>query len=179
MKNINKLFIFLFFITGLIACEDNGKKAIEYNDAIVEEQIKIAKALTSLQKSYENYVAEEMQTAHKKALTTVENSITKVQNMPLVNDDTSLRVAALKLFGVYKNVLEVEHKEMIRLYKLPEDKYGEAELKQWENLSVQYLEKMQSALKDFQAVQAEYAKKHNFMLLEEQTENQADTTSKQ
>jgi hypothetical protein len=157
-------------LTGLIisfifiSCKPTSKEAIAYNDAIVKMQTAIVDKINVVMNSFNNYVAKEMDAAYENASNQVNKSIDEVKKMKDFDGTPEFKDESLKLFSIYKSVLEKEYTEMIKLYKLPEKSYGKKEIELWEKYNEQANKKMNEGLDKFRKFQIEFSKKYEFKI---------------
>lgn len=161
----NFTFILLFFLTAFFSsCGPNVKEAIKYNDGIIAKNDTIQSKIGELIDTYDHYQAEEMDAAYSKALQSVNDGIDFVTKLKPFAEDASFKNGALELFNAYKSVLEVEHKRAIELMKLPEDKYGEDEVAEFDKLREAINKKGVAELENLRKIQEKFAKTHQFTI---------------
>lgn len=154
---------FLMFM--LASCGPSTEEAIKYNDSIIDEQALIVEKINNLYKCIDDLDhPENMDEAYKQALMQVESGTKKVSKLPDFAGQSELREAALKLFSVYKSVIQTEIKTMVDILKMqPVDITPEIEA-QFDTMNTQALNKMDNSLKEFQDVQVKFSLKYNFVL---------------
>ena len=162
-----KLISLAFLLSFLYACAPSTEEAMKYNDKITSEQTLINKKIEELNDTYDNYIVEEMNSAHKVALEQVEKSTKTIKRLKAFDEDTDFKNAALKLFGVYKSVLENEHKRIIELLILPDDRYGKEEVKEFETIRNNSIEKIDKEVDKLVEAQEAFAKKYKFEIAAE------------
>ncbi|MBN2756061.1 MAG: hypothetical protein JXR51_02715 [Bacteroidales bacterium] len=166
MKKV--MFISLGILMSFIfSCTPSVEEAMKYNNKITTEQTKISEKIEILNDSYDNYIAEEMKLAHKSALDQTLKGINEIQKLEAFDSDTMFKNSALHLFNVYKEVLENEHKRIIELLILPDDRYGKPEIKEFEILRNQSIDKVDKEVNKLIKVQEEFSKKYNFVIEDE------------
>jgi len=164
---ITKLLSLGILLSFFFACAPSTEKAMKYNDKITNEQTLISKKIEDLNDTYDNYIAEEMNTAHEAALEQVEKGTKTIKRLKAFDEDTAFKNAALKLFGVYKSVLENEHKRIIELLVLPDDIYGKVEVKEFETIRNNSIEKIDKEVDKLVEAQKIFAKKYKFEIAAE------------
>ena len=157
-KFISLGILLLFFF----ACAPSIEEAMKYNDEITNQQTQISEKIEILNDTYDNYIAEEMNAAHKTAIKQVNESTKALKKLKAFENDTVFIKAALKLFDVYKNVLEEEHKRIIELLIMPDDRYGKDEVKEFETIRNQSIEKIDNEVEKLVKAQQVFAKKYKF-----------------
>jgi len=161
MKKLILPILGLFLVSFLFSCKPSAKEALEYNDAIISQQAAIIEKINALNDTYENYVAKDMDAAFENCMNQINTSTEAVKKLSSFGGSESFKEEALKLFAIYKNVMEKNHSEMIRLYKLPEDKYTQKEIDMWDKYSKEANHKIDAGFSDFKKVQDEFIKKYN------------------
>ncbi|MDF1546920.1 MAG: hypothetical protein P1P88_03810 [Bacteroidales bacterium] len=160
---MRKYFLVLLFMS-LINCvlAQNVDEAIKYNDAIIDKNNEVITAFEALMESYAKFDPKEMDKAYNDALLKVQDAIIFVKKLTAFKSDASFRDGALDLFKVYKSFLDVEHKRIIELLKLPDTRYGEKEVAEYEELINKINEKNEQEMNKLIQIQNDFAKKHHF-----------------
>jgi hypothetical protein len=167
MQFIKLSFLTLFFlITTSISAQD-VEWAIKYNDKIVEMNGKALNALEVLIDSYENYIPEEMDSLHARAVCVVDSVLRKIKRLAPFEGDSTFKCGAVKLFETYKILLEGEHRWIIELLKLPEEKYGDEQIQSYERYITECNAQCDKAINELMIVQKSFAKKFKFEVVSE------------
>jgi hypothetical protein len=161
------LFLTLAIIICLFACGPTVEQAIKYNDDIITKTEDIKSKMNALTESYDKFVNEQSEQYHAEALKTTKEAIAYVSNLEPFDNDTSLKAGALVLFKTYESVLEVEHKRLIELMKLPDIKYGEKEVAEYDKTRGEAIKKIDVAIGNMIEIQKQFAKMHKFKFNEE------------
>jgi len=162
----NFTFTLLFFsIALLISCGPTVEEAIKYSDNIIEQNEMIIGKLEELIDTYDKFVPEEMDNAYKTAVAQTTGGIDFAKKLKPFGEDSTFKVGALKLFNSYKSILDVEHKRIIELLKLPESEYGEEEISEYANLIESANQKADTELNSLIIIQENFAKKYQFELV--------------
>ena len=154
-------------LSFLFACAPSTEQAMKYNDKLTEQQTLISKKIEDLNDTYDNYIAEEMNAAHKAALEQLEKSTKIIKKLKPFDEDKVFKKTALELFTVYKSVLENEHKRIIELLVLPDDKYKKEEVKEFETVRNSSIEKIDVEVDKLVKAQEAFAKKYKFEITAE------------
>lgn len=154
-------FAFLLFV---VSCGPNSQQAVDYNDAVVAQQKLIVKELNVLEEAFVNFNPADMDRAYSSASKQIDKSLDQVNKIAPFNDNSDLKEAAIKLFGVYKSVIKNEYAAIIALNKLPESRFGKAEEIKIKDISKTIDTKLNNALAEFSKQQAAFASKYNFEL---------------
>lgn len=163
MKKIASIGLFAVIMFSMISCGPTSEQAIAYNDKIIDQQVAIINKVDALNTSFKTWENKAgMDKAWTEAVKQVETSTTEVTAMDAFDKNSDFKEAALKLFGIYKEVLNNEYKEMLALYKLPNDLFTKEQEERWGKLSEQAFEKMDKALNELKPVQAQFAEKYKF-----------------
>lgn len=165
----NFTFILLFFSVFLFfSCGPTVEDAIKYSDDIEAQNELIIGKLEELIDSYDEYIPEEMNNAYAAAVAQVEKSIDFANKLKPLGEDSTFKNGAEKLFATYKSILDVEHKRIIELLKLPADEYGDEEIAEYAKLIESANQKADSELNKLIEIQENFAKKYQFELVKEE-----------
>jgi len=157
-------FLSLVVVMALVACSPSPEQAAAYNDKIIDEQIAIVDKIEVLVETYQYYIPADMDKAYNDAINQTDKAIANVTAMDKFDGKNTFKDAALELFNGYKVVLESEYKEMVRIYKIPDDSFTEEHYQQWDKLAEEADKKMEVAFEKFGKVQDEFAKKYKLTL---------------
>ncbi len=86
--------------------------------------------------------------------------------MPKFKRSNTFKNEALILFENYKSILENEHKEMVRLYALPDEDFTQQHSAEWDKQAEAADTKTHKAIDKFKLAQQEFANKYNLELVE-------------
>jgi len=159
---ITKFIILGVLLSFFFACAPSTEKAIKYNDEITSQQTLINQKIEELNDTYDNYIAEEMNAAHKAALDQVEKSTKIVKKIKPFDEDKVFKKAFLESFAVYKSILENEHQRIIELLVLPNDKYGKEQIDEFKEIRDNSIEKIDKEADKLVKAQQVFAKKYKF-----------------
>jgi hypothetical protein len=157
-------FLSLVVVMMLVACGPTQEQAAEYNDQIIDQQIAIVDRIDVLVESYQYYIPADMDKAYNDAVNQVNKGIETVTALDKFDGKTDFKDAALELFNGYKAALENEHKEMVRIYKIPDETFTEEHYQQWDKLAEEADRKMEEAFNKFGKAQDEFAAKYKLEL---------------
>jgi len=163
MKRILGL-LSLSLVLILSSCGPTAEEAAEYNDKIIAEQSAIVVKIDKLDESFQYYIPADMDAAYNEAINQISKSVEAVTALDKFDGKTDFKDEALVLFSSYKTILESEYKEMVRIYKIPDEQFTEDNYAQWDKLDEASKRKLDEALTKFSAVQEEFAKKYNLTL---------------
>ena len=156
----------IILITAIVlfatACNNNTQEAIEYNNTIANEQIAIQEKINILDKSFENYIPEEMEESYSKAVLQLKNSTEIVKNLDDFNGDASLKKAGLNFFVVYQDILDNYYSKIVENLSKHDSIYSETD----KELLLEINEEMQNifnpAFDAFLKSQEDFSKKYEF-----------------
>ncbi len=157
----------LAIIISLFACGPTVEQAIKYNDDIITKSEDISAKMIALTESYDKFVNDQTEQYHAEALKTTKEAIAFVSNLDPFDNDSSLKAGALVLFKTYESVLEIEHKRLIELMKLPDAKYGENEVAEYDKTRGEAIRKVDIEIGKMIEIQKQFATKHKFSFIEE------------
>jgi len=166
MRNFTSTLLFLSTIF-LIACGPTKEQAIDYNDKIIAQDDSISAKIEKLVATYDKFVPAEMDKAYSDAMSEAQKGIDFANKLKPFDNDSSFKNGALELFNAYKSVLEVQHKKIITLLKLPESQYGDAQVAEFEKLIEEANSKMDVEIDKLIAIQDKFAETHQFEISEE------------
>ena len=157
--------LLLFSVALLISCGPTVEEAIKYSDGIIEQNEIVIEKLEELIDTYDKFVPQEMDNTYKTAVAVTNESVDFASKLKPFGEDSTFKEGALKLFGTYKSILDVEHKRIIELLKLPESEYGEEEIAEYAKLIEVANQKADTELNNLIMVQEKFAKKYKFDLV--------------
>lgn len=161
MRNISFL-LFLFCTALLISCGPTVEEGIKYSDDIIEQNSIIQEKITKLVETYDQFVPEQMDAAYAKALEVTDSGLHFANKLLPFDEDSTFKEGAIKLFSVYKEVLNTEHRRIIELLKLPEEDYKEEEIEEFAKLIETSHGKIDKATNELIKIQEDFAKAHKF-----------------
>ncbi len=166
MKTRNLIFAVMLMLVGFSACKQESPA--EYNDKIIAKQRLVVEKIDDLKKAIDDYYVlpedvafDRMDSAYNAAVFEIDSAITFLNNVEPFKDDASLKNAAIVLFTAYQDVVQHEYKQMIELYKLPDEDFQEEDAKTLDNLKQTSTDKLNTAFNNFVKVQKEFADKYN------------------
>lgn len=159
MRSLAVLFPAVFSCLALFAQND----AMEYNDMIVAEQLKIYAAMDDFNSSIDLGSDEEKEMSRKVLYQQTIVSIAALERLGAWKDDSAFRDAGLNLFNFYKNVVDNEFKEMLNILK-NFDESLDSDVTRLEEIDQQIAEKEKKFDDAFLLQQDAFAKKWGFSL---------------
>ena len=163
MKKLFSLSMLAFTLLFATSCGPTTDEAIAYNDKIIDEQVAIIDKINTLEKSMETWENHSgMDQAYVATVKQLEESTAVVSAMEDFDGSSEFKDGALKLFGIYKAVLEKEYKEMIALYKLPDDQFSSEVEDKWAGIHDQAFKKMDDGLNELRTIQEKFSEKYKF-----------------
>jgi len=165
MKKHYKILSACILMFMLTSCGPTTDEAIKYNDSIIDVQAQIVEKINTLYECFDDWDhPEKMDEAYKQALAQVDSGTEIVSKMPDFGGKSEFREASLKLFSVYKSVIQTELKTMVEILKKPSAEITPEIEAQFDAMNDQALKKMENGLKEFQEVQLNFSVKYNFVL---------------
>lgn len=163
MRTISRFLLLAVIMLSVISCGPTSDQAIAYNDKIIDQQVAIINAMDGLNSSFSDWTNKAgMDKAWNDAIKQVETSTNEISALEAFDKNSEFKDAALKLFAVYKSVLENEYKEKVALYKLSDALFTKEIEDKCAVLTDQALNKMNNALDELKPVQAKFAEKYKF-----------------
>jgi hypothetical protein len=136
----------------------------DYNNAILEQQSLIFESVDNLDKAINNYEPAEMDDAIANAKKTIDNSLIQINRIGFFKGDSLYSEAAKVFFETYKEIIYNEYSQLVKLYKLSEEEFGEEGIRIVDSLDNSITNKQDSSFKKFWKIQAAFAKE--FLLVE-------------
>jgi len=167
MRKYSHLIISAIFAVTLFACGPTTEQAIDYNDAIIAEQKLVLNKENQLINIIANNQQDQINSMHKELLDQIDNSIRTVNELKGHSKFNGFRDATLALFKVYKEVVEGEYAEVIKIAQLPDEEYTKEADDKIMEVSGQIDSKLEKALNDFGDAQEKFAEELDFQLKEE------------
>lgn len=158
---------FLMLLLSYVSMAQDVEIAIKYNDKIIELNDKAIASIERLIESYETFVPKQMDSLHLRALSVVDSALKKLERLAPLENDSTFRTGAIKLFQTYKRVLKNEHSLIIKLLKLPINEYGEEQIKEYVELIDSANTACENALNELIIIQKAFARKFKFEIVEE------------
>ncbi len=166
MKLILSLFSFFVIATSSYAQVKTFSTAVEYNDFIVAEQIKIGESIKSFISIFTNSSdTTEIQEARKAIVSQVDSSINQLKLLASFKGDTALKKNAISLFSFYSGIAANEYKQLVWVIFDTKKNNGEKNIKQQEIVK-KITDREAFYDKNFQDAQKTFAKKYNIDLKE-------------
>jgi hypothetical protein len=156
--------LFSVFIIGASGCKPSPDEAVAYNEKIIREQKAIVDKINELDLTLSTYKPTEMDVAYNNAYKQVISSIATVKGLGEFDGKTEFKDAALQVFDIYKQTLEVEYKELVGLLKKSDEEYTLQDEERAKKLFMDIAEKLNNAYEDIIAVQSAFAEKYHFTL---------------
>jgi hypothetical protein len=154
----------LFFgLLLVVACGPSKQEAIDYNDAIIDQQAAVMDKINEMFDSFDHFsTPDSMDRAKTEACAAIASARTDIEKMLPFDGETALRDATVKLMDVYRSVMDNEITQMISIYKLDQALYTIEKKQEFEKLQNQALEKLTIELNKLKDIQLEFAKKYGF-----------------
>lgn len=168
MKESNKklkphkaLPFYAFISIILTACGPNEKEIVRYNDDVVIEQNAVINAETELINAIMNNDTMTVPLALSDFIYQIETSLAAVREMEEIDEEISLKEAALSMFNAYLSIALNEYPEIIELKKMSKKEYTEEKEKRLDQLSFQINEILDQKNMDFFETQKKLSEKYN------------------
>ncbi len=164
MKKRYNILLACSLILALTSCGPSKEEAINYNDQIISEQKMIADKINILNNSLTQDAPGLMDEAYRQVLIQLDSGTVNVAKMGDFDGKTDFREASLKLFAVYKSVLQGEFKTMIDILKNSGAEIPPQAKDQFLSIREQASKKIENGLKEFRRAQDEFADKYGLVL---------------
>lgn len=170
MKITLKLMVLIVLIYSFtISCKKEDP--VEYNNSIIKLQREAIFSIDNLKKNIDAYSTAYQESSinninksYDSSYFLISKNIDLLKSMkPYKNDDT-LRIAAIALFNVYIDILENYYKPLIEIYKLPADKFTNADHEAIANYDFSANKKLDNSFKKFSEIQIKFSRKYKLLL---------------
>jgi len=179
------LVLIVVLSSGFTACNEpvkgrNGvtyKSAFRYNDYIVSRQTKLLQHVLDFVKVAET----NLDSAGKMLINYTDETaatIEEIKGMPAYKGDTSMRNAAVRSFGFYKNVFQNDYSRIISIRKKGEDMTAE-DMNEMKKIVDKITREEERFDKSFHNAQKNFADKNNMKLMENEMQKKFDKEIKQ
>ncbi len=169
MKKIFSIITVTFLLLSVQSCKHETAKM--YNNKIINQQVKIVRGIENLKKAIDDYnvippieAIKNMSIVYDSTIFQIDTSIALIDAMKPFKNDNSLQQAAKKLFSDYKGIIEQNYKQIIELYKLPDQMFTKSDQKKLDSLLKDANVKLQSSYNKFYAAQKAFADKYKLSL---------------
>lgn len=170
MKYILPLFAFAFMF--LQSCGTDSQKAIEYNDAIINEQTKIIDLTLELVEMMDTDI-EKCKDIRLEIVQQCDKSLVAIKALEGFEGSEKLKNSAIDLFTFYKKIYSNEYKQLFEILDKGEN-ITEEDLAYIENMEVDVTKQEEKYDKAFADAQQELATKFNFMIEENENQQKID-----
>ncbi len=125
---MNRILFFLLIVISIFfnSCGPSEKEIIAYNDEVVAQQSLVIIAENELLNAISKKDTSILPIAFDDLLFQIDKSISATKVIVEVDDEMSLKNAALNLFDIYKRVVKKDYVEIIELSLTPESEYTKA-----------------------------------------------------
>lgn len=161
MKSLKALPFYVFISIILTACGPNEKEIVRYNDDVVIEQNAVINAETELINAIMNNDTMIVPLALGDFIYQIETSLAAVQEIEEIDEEISLKEAALSMFNAYLSIAMNQYPEIIELKKMSKQEYTKEKEKRLDQLSFQINEILDQKNMDFFETQKKLSEKYN------------------
>ena len=162
-----KLILFLccmLAITTQLQAQKTFSTAAQYNDYIVDEQVKIGESLKEFISVFTNSTdSVQIHKARMRIVARADSSVNNVKIMTPFKGDTALKANAIRLFSFYSRIAANEYRQLVSL-SFSSKKSNEEISKETNEIVKKITDKEAVFDKGFQDAQKAFAAKHNIDL---------------
>lgn len=115
MKKTLIIFFILFPAMHQLAIAQTFKTPVEYHNFILNEQEKIINTIINFSNQF-NTNDSTLLVNYNNTKSILKKSLERLQKLPEYNGDSEMRDAAIPLFEMYYDAMDVEYKEMVDLF---------------------------------------------------------------
>jgi hypothetical protein len=171
------LLLFFILVSGMLqlATAQQFKNPVEYHNYILNEQLKVVNTIISFSNQFDSKDSI-LIANYNKTKAILKKSWENIQNLPLYNGDSELKDAALPLFEMYYNAMEVEYSEMVEMFiKKDFGKKTQERVNILLNSINEREKKLDARLKE---AQANFAKKYDLKIEDNQIQKKVNSLRK-
>lgn len=152
------------------------KNAVEYNDYIVSRQSRLMKNIMSFVQVAQSDLdsAERMLDIYVKETGTM---VTELKGMPAFKGDSTLRDAAVSIFGFYRKIFDKDYRDILHLRSEQDGTNPEIE-EQIQRIVKKVEEEEKGFDERFQGAQKAFARKNKMKLIENEMQKEFEETLK-
>lgn len=152
------------------------KNAVEYNDYIVSRQSRLKKNIMSFVQVAQSDLdsAERMLDIYVKETGTM---VTELKGMPAFKGDSTLRDAAVSIFGFYRKIFDKDYRDILHLRSEQDGTNPEIE-EQIQRIVKKVEEEEKGFDERFQGAQKAFARKNKMKLIENEMQKEFEETLK-
>ncbi|MCS6981371.1 MAG: hypothetical protein N2110_08895 [Flavobacteriales bacterium] len=174
---MKKVLFLLLPAIAFIACHQTKMSPSEYNDAIVNEQSKIARLMIDMAQS--SAEVEKADSIRQKAVTQAEESLKVLEKLGDYKGEKDLLNAATNLFKFYRDICSNEFKEMYELLKKISEPGADsaAIMTRMEELNTSITDREKPLDEAFAAAQKAFAEKYNIQIKENELQKEINKLS--
>lgn len=173
---MKKIFITAFLGLVIFTSFNMVMEPVEYNNAIINEQDKISKAMLDMVGNFETDLNKA--NLYREVLTMqCERSIEATKKLPPYDGSTKFRDAGVDMYTFYKEISEKEYREVIGILKKG-NKITEADIADLTIIEQKITSKEILLDEAFSVAQKEFAEKYNLRLEENKMQQEIDKVGK-
>ena len=154
---MRKLLLILSAALFLVSCGPSRREAADYNDRVIELQRLVIASYDALLETYDNYVPSQMDKALHAFEDQIDNSQNALNAIPVIAGGEGLKAALSEYFDTYRSLAQNESRDLVRLYKVPENEFTSDIRVQWDAIYKVCDDKAKSADKKLRAAQQDFA----------------------
>lgn len=160
MKTIYTFLALLLFLN--VSCDSTPKMtALEFNDAIINEQADIARVMMSFSSTIETNI-EEADNVRKQIISQCDSSLMKVSALQELKGGIEFKNAGIALFNFYKDMSKTEYRKILDI--LEKENINEDDLEELTRIQTTIESKETQVDTRFQAAQTKFAEMNNLKI---------------
>ncbi len=164
MKHSILAFLALIVSAIIVSCGPSREDAANFNNMLIAQQKQVVNQYDELVKTYDTYNAEKMDNQLVAFLTQLSKAEEEVKAMPNFDGADQLKKAFLDYIEQNRSVAENEVRELIRIYKIPEEEFTTELHNSWNDTYTKGDNKIKTAESKFMAAQKAFAEKFQLIL---------------
>jgi hypothetical protein len=163
MKIFQAISLGLFLALFVTSCGPSEKEIVRYNDEIVGHQHSVIIAEAELVNAISNNDTNIIHLALSDFIYQIENSLQLVGEIPEIDQEISLKNAAISMFNAYHSIALNQYPEIIDLNAISENEYTDEHEKRFQLLSIQIDDILNKKNQDFFETQQKLSEKYNIV----------------
>lgn len=170
MKTIYTFLVLLLLLN--VSCDTTPKMtALEFNDAIINEQTDIVKVMLEFSSTIETNI-EEADNVRKQIISQCDSSLMKISALQDIEGGIEFKNAGIALFNFYKDMSKSEYHKILEI--LEKENINDEDLDELTKIQTTIESKEKQVDTRFQAAQTNFAKLNNLKIGGNELQNQID-----
>ncbi len=154
-------FLALLLLLNVSCSTAPTMSALDYNDAIINEQSSIANVMMKFGDVIETSI-DQAEILRKEIISQCDSSLNKLKDLPKLDGSTEFNNAGIALFNFYKDISGKEYRQILDILK--KEEIDDNDLEELQNIQGIIETKEAKFDNRFQSAQKEFARKNNITI---------------